>query len=456
MRSWNSPDVPQLPALQASLQLFDTASDALVPVETPDDVGSLYVCGITPYDATHLGHANTYVHFDLLVRYWLASGVDVRYVQNVTDIDDPLLDRATATEVDWRDLAEDQTELFRQDMAALDVIAPGDFLGAVETIPQVVEDVERLVDLGVAYRVPVPTAEAAQAGQSSAGDVYFDIAAAESSSPWQLGSIGNYTRPEMEELFPERGGDPERVGKRDALDPLLWRARRAGEPYWDGASLGEGRPGWHIECSVIARRHLPAPFTVQGGGSDLRFPHHEFSAAHATAADGLPLAKCYLHAGMVGLDGSKMSKSRGNLVLVSALRERGADPQVIRTVLLEHHYREDWSFTDGMLESAAARLARWNEALASAPKVPADQGPADQSPAGQGRTGQDQTGQPVVASAPNELQYALHSALSLNLNAPAALDQLDMWARGHLAQGVSQAEVRRTVQALLGIRLGEA
>ncbi|MBE1513824.1 cysteine--1-D-myo-inosityl 2-amino-2-deoxy-alpha-D-glucopyranoside ligase [Nesterenkonia halotolerans] len=438
MKSWTSPDVPALPALPENLQLHDTSTGALVPVESDDGVGSIYVCGITPYDATHLGHANTYVQFDLLVRYWRAAGLQVNYVQNVTDIDDPLLERATATGVDWFDLAQQQTELFREDMSALGVIAPDAYLGAVETIPVVAQDVERLVELGMAYPVPVPVqelAEGVQPGAAEAFDIYFDTAQAEASTPWTLGSIGNYDRAQMEELFPQRGGDPQRPHKRDPLDPLLWRARRDGEPHWDGRSLGEGRPGWHIECSVIARRHLPAPFMVQGGGSDLRFPHHEFSAAHATAADGVALASTYMHTGMVGLDGEKMSKSKGNLVLSSRLRAEGIDPQVIRTLLLSHHYREDWSYAPDQLRTAAQRWTRWNQALASAPETD--------------RFGELGTDSAVA----DDLQYALHSALSQNLNAPAALETLDMWADGQLAADSSRERVAAVVKALLGIEL---
>lgn len=421
MKSWSAPDVPALPPVQETLELYDTPRSATIHTHSRNGLGSLYVCGITPYDATHLGHANTYVQFDLLLRYWRACGLDVNYVQNVTDIDDPLLDRANAIGVDWQQLAEDQTELFRQDMAALRVVPPTTFLGAVETIPAVVEDVERLAELGIAYPVPSDDAE----GQ----DYYFDIAAAEERTEWRLGSIGGYDRATMEELFPERGGDPQRAGKRDPLDPLLWRAWRQGEPAWDGRSLGAGRPGWHIECSVIARRHLPAPFTVQGGGSDLRFPHHEFSAAHATAADGVPLAERYMHTGMVGLDGQKMSKSQGNLVLVSQLRDQGVDPQTIRVNLLNRHWREDWSFSDEQLQASHQRLLTWKQALQDAPQ--------------NGDEAEDA----------EHLQYALMSALANDLNGPAALETLDMWAEGQIAGGTSRARVRDVVDALLGIDL---
>ena len=425
MKSWSAPAVPSLPQVAESLELYDTPSRGTVTTSSRDGVGSLYVCGITPYDATHLGHASTYVHFDLLVRYWLSCGLDVQYVQNVTDIDDPLLERAQSTGVDWRELAESQTELFRQDMAALSVIPPTQYLGAVEMVPAVVEDVERLLELGIAYPVTADDA----AGQ----DYYFDIAAAEQATDWRLGSVGDYDRPTMEELFPERGGDPQRAGKRDPLDPLLWRAARQGEPQWSGGRLGDGRPGWHIECSVIARRHLPAPFTVQGGGSDLRFPHHEFSAAHATAADGTALAERYMHTGMVGLDGEKMSKSLGNLVLVSQLRSQGVDPQAIRVLILSHHWRADWSYTEQKLLQSQQRLHRWKAAWQQTPHQD-DEQEAD------GATAED-------------LQYALMNALANDLNAPAALDSIDLWAQGQLAAGTGRTSVRDVLQALLGIDL---
>lgn len=426
MKSWSAPAVPSLPPVGESLELFDTPHATTLSTSSRDGIASLYVCGITPYDATHLGHANTYVHFDQLLRYWRSCGLDVQYVQNVTDIDDPLLERAEKTGVDWRDLAESQVELFREDMRALSVVPPTHYIGAVESIPAVVEEVERLAELGVAY--PVDTDD------SSGQDYYFDIAAAEQRTDWRLGSIGHYDRPAMEQLFPERGGDPQRVGKRDPLDPLLWRAARAGEPQWPGGALGEGRPGWHIECSVIARRYLPAPVTVQGGGSDLRFPHHEFSAAHATASDGIALAERYMHTGMVGLDGEKMSKSLGNLVLVSQLRAQGVDPQAIRVLILTHHWRADWTYTDEKLQEAQRRLETWKSAW-------------------QQRDNSDARNGEISSDGPEELQYALTNALANDLNSPAALDTLDLWAAGHLATSTDKSKVRDVVQALLGIDL---
>lgn len=361
MLAWSAPTVPHLPGNAPILAVHDTATGRLqdtADAAAANAAASMYVCGITPYDATHMGHAATYVAFDLLLRIWRDAGRPVTYVQNVTDIDDPLLERAAKLGMDWQVLAKEQTDLFRADMEALNVIPPEHYIGAVESIPWLVPLVEELLAKDLAYPVPGENGE-------PDGDIYFDAVGA-ASAAWELGTVSGYDRETMLGFFAERGGDPERPGKRDALDPLLWRVARAGEPEWDGATLGSGRPGWHIECSVIARRLLPAPFTVQGGGSDLIFPHHEFSAGHAAALDGKSLANSYVHTGMVGLDGEKMSKSLGNLVLVSRLREAGVEPVAIRTVLLGQHYRSDWFWTEELLDEATERLTRWRQRVSSA------------------------------------------------------------------------------------------
>ena len=408
-----------------AVRIFDTVERAYSTLGAAGEQ-SLYVCGITPYDATHMGHAASYVAFDLLNRAWRDAGHRVSYVQNVTDVDDPLLERATATGVDWRDLAASQIELFQTDMEALNVLAPDQYVGAVESISLIVPEVERLVSLGLAYKVQGTNGE-------RDGDVYYDVEAAgkQSVSPdaWTLGSISGLGESEMLELFAERGGDPGRSGKRQALDPLLWRVAREGEPSWPGGSLGAGRPGWHIECTVIAQKYLPSPFTVQGGGSDLIFPHHEMGAGHAYSLAGVPLAKHYAHAGMVGLDGEKMSKSKGNLVLVSKLRAAGEDPAAIRLAILAHHYRSDWSWTEEGFEAAKADLAAWRQALASAPAGSAS---------------------PLIAE--------MRAALAADLNAPAAVAAVTRWAgqanaAAGAASGEDQALVRDAVDALLGIRL---
>src|SRR5665647_1426623 len=268
MKSWSPPSLPSpVPGTRAILTAYDTASGAVVPIGPASGTARLYVCGITPYDATHMGHAFTYVTFDLLNRAWRDAGLDVAYTQNVTDVDDPLLERATATGVDWIQLADDQTDLFRQDMTALRVIPPKTYSGAVESIPEVIALIQRLADAGYVYQV-----------SDEYPDWYFTTNRAEG-----FGDVSSYDRDQMLEVFAERGGDPDRTGKRDALDCLVWRMARDGEPSWD-SPLGRGRPGWHIECTAIALETLGETFDVQGGGSDLVFPHHEMCAAEDMTA----------------------------------------------------------------------------------------------------------------------------------------------------------------------------
>jgi L-cysteine:1D-myo-inositol 2-amino-2-deoxy-alpha-D-glucopyranoside ligase len=342
MRSWPVPHLPELPGRGLPIQVFETASQRLLPL-SPGPTATLYVCGITPYDATHLGHAATYVTFDVLGRALRDSGHEVQYVQNVTDVDDPLLERAIATGEDWRAIAERETELFRTDMTALRVLPPAEYIGAVESIPLVLDMITRLLDLGAAYVLD--------------GDVYFAADSAE-----RLGDICHLDRAAMIALSRENGGDPDRAGKKNPLDALMWRAERPGEPSWP-SPFGPGRPGWHIECAAIAATYLGATIDVQGGGVDLVFPHHELSAAHVSVASATwPFAQAYVHQAMIGLDGHKMSKSRGNLVLVSTLRAHGVDPMAIRLALLGHDHRTSWEWTPDGLETAERRLAAWRTA----------------------------------------------------------------------------------------------
>jgi L-cysteine:1D-myo-inositol 2-amino-2-deoxy-alpha-D-glucopyranoside ligase len=406
MRAWPSPVVPGLALSPApAVRVHDTASGGLKTLD-PSGAARMYVCGITPYDATHIGHAATYIAFDLLNRAWRDAGHDVNYVQNVTDVDDPLLERATATGVDWAELAERETQLFREDMGALRVVAPDHYIGAVEAIPVIVDLIARLRDRGDVYDVD--------------GDLYF----ATSSDP-RFGQVSGLDEATMLKLFPERGGDPDRPGKKQPLDALLWQAERPGEPAWDSL-LGRGRPGWHVECSAIALDHLGGLFDVQGGGSDLVFPHHEMSASHAQAAfDDLTFARAYVHAGMVGYDGEKMSKSKGNLVLVSALREAGTDPMAIRLAILAHHYRSDWEWTDADLTGGHDRLASWR---AAAPSASYDRAV--------------------------DLAAAVRAALSNDLDAPTALAAVDDWAvSGSDGDGTGETLVRDLLDARLGILL---
>lgn len=342
MQSWQMPDIPDVAGSAPSLRLFDTAT-AMVRPTAPGDTARMYVCGITPYDATHLGHAFTYLVFDVIQRVWRDAGHRVHYVQNVTDIDDPLLERAVALGEDWQEVARRETELFRSDMSALRVIPPDDYIGAVESIPSIVEIIQDLQRTGAVYAV----------GE----DWYFDI---EQSA--RFGQVSGCDTAEMLSLFAERGGDPDREGKRHPLDPLMWMAQRPDEPAWD-TTLGHGRPGWHIECVAIALGTLGMGFDLQGGGRDLVFPHHEMGAAHAEClTHSWPYARHYVHAGMVGYDGHKMSKSRGNLVFVSALLRSGVDPDVLRVALLDNRYRHDWEWHDARLDLAHHRLSDWRVA----------------------------------------------------------------------------------------------
>ncbi len=406
MRAWTSPDVPRLPVLEPEVRVFDTSAGTVVPT-SPQDAARLYVCGITPYDATHLGHAATYVAFDLLNRAWRSAGHDVRYVQNVTDVDDPLLERATATGEDWVALAERETELFRTDMEVLRVIAPDAFVGAVEAIPLVIDMVQALQETGAVYDVD--------------GDLYFSVTA----DP-DFGAVSGWDREQMLRIFPERGGDPDRPGKKDPLDCLLWQAERPGEPAWD-SPFGRGRPGWHIECSAIARHHLGSPLDVQGGGSDLVFPHHEMSASEAQVAQpGTSFARSYVHAGMVALDGEKMSKSKGNLELVSRLREQGVDPMAIRLALLRHHYRSDWEWTADDLTTAQLVL----QDLRTAVGLPSG------APTG-----------PVVAD--------VLAALADDLDAPTAVECLAVWAK-HTVTDASEPGAGDVIRTLADAALGLA
>lgn len=407
MQSWPGPDVPELPGTGIPLRIWDTATGELRPT-APGSIARMYVCGITPYDATHLGHAATYLAFDLLQRVWLDGGLEVAYVQNVTDVDDPLLVRAAETGDDWAALAARETELFRRDMASLRVLPPTDYVGAVEAMPRIVELIERLQDKGAAYDVD--------------GDLYFPVSA----DP-RFGSVANLDPAGMLELSAEHGGDPQRAGKKDPLDCLLWQAARPGQPAWD-SPFGPGRPGWHVECTAIALRLLGETIDVLGGGSDLAFPHHEMGAAEAAVATGTwPFARTFVHTGMVGLDGTKMSKSLGNLVLVSRLREQGADPMAIRLALLAHSYRGDWEWTPADLPDAQRRLDRWRRAVA------VDAGP-DAAPVLDG----------------------VRRHLADDLKAPAALAVIDRWADEALARGGREPSAPALVQAVTDALLGVA
>ena len=414
MRTWTPPELPTLPGTATPPRLYNSASGRIEHPPLEDGRATLYVCGITPYDATHLGHAATYLAFDTMQRAWRDAGIAVDYAQNITDVDDPLLERATATGVDWRALADEQIALFRSDMFRLGMLPPAHYVAVTERIEEIADAVKQLLARGLAYAVPTADADH--------DDLYFDTRAAERDTQWRLGDVSALDRDVMFLLSAERGGDPGRDGKRDPLDPLLWRAARAAEPSWNTV-LGAGRPGWHIECAVIATGALGNAFTVQGGGGDLLFPHHEFTAAHATALSGTPLAHAYCHVGLIAYDGHKMSKSRGNLVLVSELLRGGADPSAIRLGMLAHHYREEWEWFDSDLAVATHRLSAWREGLRRHTSTP--------------------------ASAVTVLQQ-LRQALANDLDTPVMLATLD----AALDQGVDDPQlIANAALALLGVQL---
>lgn len=413
MKSWKAPVVPTLHGRGNIPRIFDTPTGEVRPLESRDPA-QLYVCGITPYDATHLGHAATYLAFDTLNRVLRDAGVSVNYIQNVTDVDDPLLERALATGVDWRELAQSQIDLFRGDMEALRILPPAHYIGVVESIKEISDACQKLLDDGFAYWVDTPDS-APDAGP----DLYFDIASAEARTSWHLGQESSLDRTTMLTLSAERGGDPSRAGKRDPLDPLIWRAAREGEPAWE-ASVGRGRPGWHVECSVIGKHYLDAPITLNGGGSDLVFPHHEMSAAHSAALLGSDWSHSYSHAGMVAYEGEKMSKSRGNLVFVSRLIADGTDPRVIRLALLAHHYRSNWEWKDEELVAAKDQLASWTSWAST------------------------------LNDAGVNLAEQLRASLANDLDAPGAVTRVDaMVASGH---SPNRADLE-AIDALLGIAL---
>ena len=413
MNSWARVAIPPLASKFSlpTLEIFDTAQQKLSSVVKKDKY-RIYVCGITPYDATHLGHANTYLAFDLINRYLMATGSEVLFVQNITDIDDPLLERANRDGVDWRGLATSQIDLFRSDMVALHILPPDHYIGAVEAIPLVVDAITSLESANSVYKVD--------------NDYYFRVR-----SDSEFGERSHLTQSQMIEIFSQRGGDPDRVGKEDPLDALLWLAKRPSEPGWE-SKYGVGRPGWHIECCAIALGYLDIDPTdetsidIQGGGSDLIFPHHEMSAAQARAMNGKKFATNYVHAGMIGLDGEKMSKSKGNLVFVSQLLRDGVDPMAIRIALMSHHYREDHIWESAELREAKSFLDELQVALSRMEGAPTD----------------------VVIE-------EIISALSHDIDTPRALKALKSWIvdTNQGAVGGKPGELSRAMDALLGIAI---
>jgi L-cysteine:1D-myo-inositol 2-amino-2-deoxy-alpha-D-glucopyranoside ligase len=413
MKSWNDVEIPTVDSAInfPVLSLTNSASGKKEEVKRKP-VYRMYVCGITPYDATHLGHAATYLTFDLINRYLTASGSEVRYVQNITDIDDPLLERANRDGVDWTELAHQQIDLFRSDMINLRVIPPAHYIGAVDAIPLVTDAIAELSSKGSIYSVEQ--------------DLYFKVHADS-----HFGERSNLSQEKMLEIFAERGGDPTRAGKSDPLDCLVWMSQRPNEPGWP-SPYGIGRPGWHIECTAIAIKYLEpsinedALIDIQGGGSDLIFPHHEMCAAQAQVLSGKPLASTYVHAGMIGLDGEKMSKSKGNLVFVSKLVAAGRNPMAIRWALMKDHYRQDRMWTEELLVVAEGEIQALRSCLEQTNVAPT-----------------------------KELIETIVNALSNDLDTQGVTTALNSWVRQTQSgeSGGDAPALAVALDALLGIKL---
>ena len=333
-------DVTEPAAGQGPMRLYDTARKAVVPFQ-PGRIVTMYTCGITPYDATHLGHAAVYVTYDVLQRRLRDLGHETRCVRNITDVDDSILQKARELGVHYLDLAAAETARFDDDMAALGMLEPWSEPRATSAIPDIRGFIGMVLDRGHAY----------QAG----GAVYFDVSTFE-----DFGSISGYTREEMLRYAAERGGNVDDPNKRDPLDFVLWQPSLPDEPAWESL-WGPGRPGWHIECSALALRELGTTIDLHGGGADLIFPHHECERAQSEAATGEPFVRHWMHQAMVRMHGEKMSKSLGNLVFVSELRTQW-DPMAIRLMLVENHYRDAWEWDETRMPRAAQRLERWRAA----------------------------------------------------------------------------------------------
>lgn len=364
-----------------AMRLYDTARKAVVPFE-PGPLVSMYTCGITPYDATHIGHAATFVAYDVLQRRLIDRGHEVRCVRNVTDVDDPLFAKARQLGIHYLDLAAGEEARFERDMEALNALPTFSSPRASSAIPDIRGFIGMVLERGYAYE--------------SQGSVYFDVSRFDS-----FGSVSGYTREQMLEFARERGGDVDNPAKRDPLDFVLWQPSASDEPAWD-AVWGAGRPGWHIECSALALRELGETIDLHGGGSDLIFPHHECERAQSESVTGQPFVRHWMHVAMVFKDGAKMSKSLGNLEFVDALR-RTWDPRAIRLAIIANHYRREWEWTDRLMPAATERLVAWSSVSGHRNGTPG----------------------PVDAALLDEVRQCLDD----DLDTPAALEAIDAAAR---------------------------
>lgn len=372
------------------MQLYDTLRATSATLDIPTDRPlTMYVCGVTPYDTTHIGHAHTFLIFDVLQRYLRALGAEVRYCQNVTDVDDPLFERAARDGVDWQDLARRETEQFRADCAAMNMLSPTYTPKASDEIAGMITTIEALIALGYGY--------------ARNGSVYYHANMAP-----DYGAMPKLAYDALLEVANQRGNNPDDPNKEDPLDFVLWQPSRPGEPRWP-SPWGEGRPGWHIECTTMATRYLGEQIDIHGGGSDLIFPHHPSEIAQTEPVTGKrPFVQFWVHGGMARLDGDKMSKSKGNMVFVrDALKQHTAD--ALRWYLMSFHYRDDFDYVAEDVVATEAKIMRLKQALRASP------GDGTSLDASQSRG-------------------AFFTAMDDNLDTPAALAALD-----ELATAVLQA-----------------
>lgn len=407
MHSWPKVYLPPLDDQQFPLLNLLDSSKGRIKLSTSKRF-SIYVCGITPYDSTHLGHAATYLAFDLINRYQILSKHQVAFIENVTDIDDPLLERAKRDNLNWQTLAQEQVGLFKSDMSALRILPPEKLVNVTDSFDIIEKFITQLSERGFLYKLEE--------------DYYFSVSDFLDDLPISVN--------QAQDIFRQRGGDPDRMGKKHPLDPVVWLANREGEPGWP-SKFGYGRPGWHVECTAIACNYLDdlnsdPIIDLQGGGSDLIFPHHYMSAKIVKAAFGREFASFFVHAGMIGLDGEKMSKSKGNLVFVSKLIENQVEPMVIRWALLSGHYQIDRQWSDDLLRRAESEVAIVRSALSRTEVAETDQ-----------------------------LIKDLISDLANNLDTPTALNRLVLWAitSQKVAPFNKSGEVSRAIDSLLGLAL---
>ncbi len=416
------------------MKLFNTMTQTKEEFTPSGDVVKIYVCGVTPYDTTHLGHAFVYVTFDALIRYLEYRGYRVRYVQNVTDIDDDILRKAAQVGLTWDELGQRETRRFLEDLAALNVRMPDVYARATEETPKMIELIEKLIAGGHAY--------------VREGNVYFRV----KSDPGfgRLAEAAGYLGYDAWlATANERGNYPDDPLKDDPLDFVLWQAQKPGEPAWP-SPWGPGRPGWHIECSAMSIRYLGDQLDIHGGGADLAFPHHTCEIAQSENATGMrPFTRYWMHIGMVRLDGEKMSKSLGNLVLVRNLLGAYA-ANTVRILLLGHHYRESWEYR----EEDALRAAQIATKLyaATAPRVVSKQERAAGQPAGEDRSVE------VAEGARRHFIAAMEDDLDtpMALNTLTALADHILEARQRKREEAAAVGVLRELGGVLGLRLPEA